>query len=263
MPDSAIVRGAGPRDGFPDYIVRTVSRDQIGVLRGITVRHFKVGAVNQRVDPNWLNRFTAPDPGWGIPCVNCDGEIRDAMCVVTCNYEGSEENYAFNADDEITYEFETTSANEGIETHPLFGRYKDIYGWDEDRRQFAEFIPASSVGGGKSALSTDKDGSVRSPLAGVDQWFHFGGVFIKTYAARTVPASVYKGIGTVIKRPEGVEQLNLPDSTLDNRFWLKLAPRIRKRGSAVQITEQAQLGKPGGQRAAKILYSFAQLTGTA
>ena len=94
----------------------------------------------------------------------------------------------------------------------------------------------------------------------MDSWYHFGGTFIKTYAARTVPASVYKGIGTIIARPEGVAQLNLSEATLQNRFWLRWSSRITKRGSAVQIVERAMLGKPGGQRAARTIYAAAQFT---
>ena len=256
---SSIIRGSGPRDGLPDYVVRNASRNEIGILSGVVLRHYKVGAVNQRVDPQWLNRFDAPDPGWGIPCINCEGEISNSICTVTYYYKGTEESYSFQTDDEVIYELDLTWGNESIQSHPKFTLFKQRFGWDETERRFPEF--ASGVQDGQHALDTADTKQVLNPLAGVDQYYVFGATFKRTYAARHVPASIYHGIGTVISRPEGIEKVNFPAALTGKRFWLRMAPQISKRGNVVQIIETAMLGKEGGKDAAKIIYRSAQLDG--
>ena len=259
MSHQSIIRGAGPRDGLPNYIVKDASRNEIGILSGVVERHYRVGPAEQRVDPQWLNRFDAPDVGWGIPCINCEATIRDSLCTVTYYYKGTEESYSFQADDEVVYELDLGWGSEDIQSHPKFGLFKDKYGWDEVEKRFPEFSYVAEPGG--SALDGADKKNVRNPLAGVDSYYFFNASFKRTYAARHVPASIYHGIGTVISRPEGIEKVNFPAALSGKRFWLRMAPRVQKRGNVVQITETAMLGKEGGKDAAKIIYKSAQLDG--
>lgn len=276
---AAIVRGNGPRDGFPDYIVKSLRRDKLGVFAGLVLRHFKVGAKNQRIDPAWLLPANAPQP-WPLPCVDAQAELADAMCIVAYRYEGGDA----PEEEAVTYELDTSMAEKPIQTHPSFASLKTKYLWDDAERQFAEFLP--SGGGGprpgdpgsgdvnifsnesgvtgpidrSTALSRGSGGSKTktSPLFGVETWFGVSAVFRKSYAvpAGRVPASLLRGIGTIVAAPQGVGAFRLPSGS-SNRNWLKMAPKLQKRGNLVQIAEETALSNPGGWKSA--IYSFGQL----
>lgn len=257
MASSAIIRGKGPRDGFPDYLVKKLRRDKLGVLSGLTLRHFPVGDKNQRIDPAWLNVRKAPDPGWSIPCVDADSEIRDAMCVVTYNYEGmepQEQSDGFANDSLITYELDTSMAEKPIQTHPNFSSLKTTYGWDEDTKTFAEFLPGGAKDG-STGLSGQKK-SKNSPLAGVDSWRAVGVIYRISYATHSVPRNLLAAIGVITSAPPNISQFNLPPAS-QKRKWLTLAPKVSKRGNCSQITLEWELGEPGGLPEA--IYSAAQL----
>jgi hypothetical protein len=255
MPTGAIIRGSGPRDGFPDYIVRSLKRANSGKLTGLCERQFKVGVFGMRISPAWVDQRFAPEPGWGIPCVDCDATTGDGIVVVRYAYEGIESDYTFG-EDAITYELDDSMEDEPIETHPAIKLLIDRYGYDVQTRQFPEFDDPSSEGtSGTSGGSKAK----RHPLFGVETWRSVGTIFRVTYCVRTVPSRAYRGWGTLITRPEGINKINMPNQP--KRPWLRLASQIVRKGNACTITEEAMLGKPGGIPAAKIIYNAAQLEG--
>ncbi|MEA3213569.1 MAG: hypothetical protein QOE70_6626 [Chthoniobacter sp.] len=47
-------------------------------------------------------------------------------------------------------------------------------------------------------------------MFGVDNWLVVGAVFRKTYAAKTIPSSILRGIGTIVDKPPGFEQFKIP-----------------------------------------------------
>jgi hypothetical protein len=259
MASESIIRGNGPRDGLPDYIVRWLRRDKIGVFSGLVERHYKVGPKNQRIDPLWLEPALAPQP-WGLPCVDAVAEIGDALCIVGYRYEGS--GGAEPGEDSVTYELDMSMAEKPIQTHPSFKSLKEDYAWDDAERRFAEFLPEQTGGSGlvfgndrwSHALSAKKK-SGRNPLFGTESWFSCSAIFRVTYARTNVPPSSLRGLGTIISSPPGIAQFRIPTS--GKRNWLKLCPKLLKRGNLAQITDQYALSHPGGWK--RPVYSAGQL----
>lgn len=147
-------------------------------------------------------------------------------------------------DDKVTFELDTSMAEDPIQTHPNFDALKTKYGWDGVKEQFAKMMPETSAGQ-PNALSGGGNKSKKNPLFGVEHWLVVGAVFRKTYSARTIPANLLKGIGTIVERPPGIEQFHIP-AAAKKCNWLKLAPKIRRRGNAVEITEEYMLSGPSG-----------------
>jgi hypothetical protein len=240
------------RGNLPAYVVKSLRRDKIGIYSGSVTRTFQVGEENQRIDPLWLDPALAPAP-WGLPCVDATAAITPPVCVVTYNYEGASGGDNSFSEDEVTFELDTTMAEEPIETHPSFAALKKLYGWDQDERRFNEFLAQVPKEG---ALAGTKEKGKPNPLFGVDSYLAIGCVYRKTYAARTLPAAILRGIGTIVEKPPDIGQFHLP-SSISKRNWLKLAPKISKRGSAIQISEEWMLSGPSGWK--KPIYDKGQL----
>ena len=170
----------------------------------------------------------------------------DGTFKVTLHFEGLSNDGPQNDDEKVTFELDTSMAEDPIQTHPFFDKLKSRYGWDAVKEQFAETLPESD-GGQQSALggASDSSKTKKNPLFGVESWLVVGAIFRKTYAARIIPASILRGIGTIIGRPPGIEQFRIP-SAAKKRNWLKLAPKIKRRGNAVEITEEYMLSGPNG-----------------
>src|SRR5207302_7528232 len=79
-------------------------------------------------------------------------------------------------EDSITFELDTSMAEDPIQTHPSFDALKTKYGWDAVKEQFAEMMPDSSAGQ-SSALSGGGNKSKKNPLFGVEHWLVVGAVF--------------------------------------------------------------------------------------
>lgn len=243
------------KGNIPDYKVKQLRRDRLGIFSGTVEREYPVGAVNQRVDPLWL--LDSPDP-WGLPCVDADAQIQAPVCIVTYRYEGAAEGQTFAPDDDnTTFELDTSFAQQPIETHPAFQKLKSLYGWDSDERRFSEFLAATPTEG---ALPGNTSKGKPNPLFGEDSWLVLGVVFRKTYAARAFPTGLLSGIGTIVPRPPDIGQFKMP-SSINKRNWLKAPPKVTRRGSAIQIAEEWILSGPRGW--AKPVYSAEQLGGLA
>jgi hypothetical protein len=256
MSTGAIIRGKGPLGGFPDHIVKSLKRANTGRLTGVCERHFKVGPSGFRINLDWLNQAFAPDPGWGIPCVDCDATPGNGIVVVKYNYEGIDDNYTFGVD-AISYELDSSMEDEPIETHPAIKLLIANYGYDPDNKQFPQYIAATGNGG--AALSGGQQKQKANPLFGTESWRTVGVIFRVTYCVKVVPQSAYRAWGTLISRPDGLDRINMPDQP--TRPWLRLNAKISRKGNACNVSEEAMLGKPGGIPAARIIYSSAQLDG--
>lgn len=239
---------------LPDYIVQSLSRDKVGVFAGKTFRYFQVGSKNQRIDLSWLDPKTAPQP-WSLPCTEVSSEIlMNGMLKVVYSYEGIDSGRE-PSDDEIEFEMDTSMAEEGIETHPQFANLAKAYGWDADEKQFAA-TTAPAATDGTNALSSTTAKSTGSPMRGVDSWLVVGAIFRRTYAATRIPESALQGIGAIVRRPPDIGAFSLP-SDMKKRNWLKLAPKLRRRGNAANVSEEWMLSGPKGWLTP--IYSQAQL----
>ena len=196
-----------------------------------------------------------PDLGIGLPYRSRNFSQEDeGTFKVVLHFEGV--TVDFSDDDKVTFELDTSMAEDPIQTHPFFDTLKTRYGWDAVKEQFAETLPETS--GQQTALSGSGKKIKKNPLFGVENWLVVGAVFRKTYAARVIPSGILRGIGTIVDKPPGIEQFKIP-SAAKKRNWLKLAPKIKRKGNAVEITEEYMLSGPNGW--IKDVYGQAQLEG--
>ena len=196
-----------------------------------------------------------PDLGIGLPYRSRNFSQEDeGTFKVVLHFEGV--TFDFSDDDKVTFELDTSMAEDPIQTHPFFDTLKTRYGWDAVKEQFAETLP--ETGGQQTALSGSGKKIKKNPLFGVENWLVVGAVFRKTYAARVIPSGILRGIGMIVDKPPGIEQFKIP-SAAKKRNWLKLAPKIKRKGNAVEITEEYMLSGPNGW--IKDVYGQAQLEG--
>ena len=197
-----------------------------------------------------------PDLGVGLPYRSRSFSQEDeGTFKVVLHFEGVPT--TFNEEDQVTFELDTSLAEDPIQTHPFFDALKTRYHWDVVKEQFSETLPAG--GGQQTALSGGSQKTKKNPLFGVEHWLVIGAVFRKTYAAKTIPSGLLRGIGTIVQKPSGIEQFKIP-SAAKKRNWLKMAPKIKRKGNAVEITEEYMLSGPNGWIAD--IYGQAQLEGT-
>ena len=194
-------------------------------------------------------RYTPTDLGITLPLVSrtftqSEGgpeSSGEAGFEVTLHFEGAEGDFK-NSDTQVTFEFDASMTEEPIQAHPSFDKLKTKYGWTTEKA-FPETMPASTGTG--SSLSKDAKPGGKSPLYGCESYLAVGAVFRKTYAATTIPAGILKGIGTIVSTPPGIGSFYIPP-TGSKRNWLKVAPKVRRRGSAVEVTEEWMLSGPAG-----------------
>jgi len=193
--------------------------------------------------------------GLGIPLVSRNfKQSEDGGYEVTLHFEGMEGTGP--KEDETTFEFDVSMSEDPIEAHPNFDAISEKYGWDEVEKAFPKFPPGTATSDG-SALGK-KSKAKKNPLYGTESFLSVGAVFRKTYASRTIPAGVLRGIGAIVERPPNIGQFQIP-STGSKRNWLKLAPKIRRRGNSVEVTEEWMLSGPNGWNSD--VYSSGQLDG--
>src|SRR5438552_707411 len=91
-----------------------------------------------------------PDVGITLPYRSRNfSQEDDGTFKVILHFEGlSDDN---KDDDKVTFELDTSMAEDPIQTHPFFDTLKTRYGWDAVKEQFAELLPES--GGQQTALS--------------------------------------------------------------------------------------------------------------
>ena len=197
-----------------------------------------------------------PDLGVGLPYRSRTfSQEDDGTYKVVLHFEGV--TATFNEEDQVTFELDASMNEDPIQTHPFFDTLKVRYHWDVVKEQFSETLPANS--GQQTALSGTTQKTKKNPLFGVEHWLVVGAVFRKTYAAKTIPSTLLRGIGTIIDKPPGIEQFKIP-SAAKKRNWLKMAPKIKRKGNAVEITEEYMLSGPNGWIAD--IYGQSQLEGT-
>ncbi len=183
---------------------------------------------------------TASNIGISLPLVSRNfKQSDDGSYDVTLHYEGLSDD---EKSDDTSFEFDVSLSEDPIESHPRFDAIAAKYGWDETERAFPKFAPQAKKSGG--ALGAQEKPQ-KSPLYGVESYLAVGAVFRKTYASRAIPSGVLRGIGTIVARPPNIGAFNLPSSG-SKRNWLKLAPKIRRRGNSVEVVEEWMLSGPNG-----------------
>jgi len=91
-----------------------------------------------------------PNLGIGIPYRSrAFTQEDDGGFKVTLHFEGMTDDA--KDEDQVTFELDTSMAEDPIQTHPFFDTLKTRYAWDAAKEQFAETLPESS--GEQTALS--------------------------------------------------------------------------------------------------------------
>jgi hypothetical protein len=156
---------------------------------------------------------------------------------VTVNYEGLEDG---KDEGDESIEFDPSFAEEPIESHPAFITLKNKYGGtldDKGRVQWTEtYKPSNSALQANTGTSEKKN-----PLFGISTYLSLKSVFRRTYTLRDLPNDILDDLG-------GIEE-SLPDGfpTPSGRNWLRLPPKLSKRGNSYQVSEELILSPPGGK----------------
>jgi hypothetical protein len=180
-----------------------------------------------------------PDFGISLPLAGRQfRETENGGFEVSLTYEGLEDD---PTDDQADFELDVSMSDDPIQTHPMFAVLKALYGWDTAEERFPETDPNQQP----------------SPAYGAESYLTVGAVFRITTTRRSIPGSVLKGIGTITAAPPGIAQFQIPNAD-GQRNWLKSAPKIKRKGNAVNITEEYLLSGPKGWL--PTIYSAAQLT---
>ena len=166
-------------------------------------------------------------------------QSEDSGYEVTLTCEGADD----PTDDQKTFEIDTSMSEEAIKTHPKFEELKKTFGWDESLGTFAEYMPGDTSSGGLASGSQNGSARKKNKMYGVESWLVAGAIYRITYASKSVPQSIFLGIGTVQPPPQ-IGKFNLP--SLGKRNWLKLAPKVRMRGNSIEISLEYMLSGPLG-----------------
>jgi hypothetical protein len=217
--------------------------DKVGIC-SITVP-FHVATLGEAIS------YTPSIDGVTLPVVSRSfRQSEEGGYEVTLTCEGADE----PKEDQKTFEIDASMAEEAIKTHPNFEALKKTFGWDESLGSFSEYLPGDTSSGGLASGSQSGSTRKKSKMYGVESWLVAGAMYRVSYASKTVPSSIFQGIGTV-QTPPQIGKFNLPN--LGKRNWLKLAPKVRMRGNSIEITLEYMLSGPLGWFTE--VYSVAQL----
>lgn len=160
--------------------------------------------------------------------------------LVSSTFEG----IAGNASEEelVTYEFDSSFAENRIEAHPRIVTLIKKYGGqvqDDGTIIWPLTLPQVNRGAG-SGLSTGKSSTDKNPMFGNASYVELQAVFRINEVRRELPARYLSDIGKL------VESLPGGHPTPPGRNWLTMPFRSVTRGNVAQITRELLLGPPGG-----------------
>lgn len=146
------------------------------------------------------------------------------------------------------YELEFAMNQEPIETHPNFSEFEPKYGpYNPIDRTWPRVPTAKQATAGGLGGTANAAQAVTNPMFGVSSFLSPGAVWRVSYTATELTAEIFNGIGST-DEPDGLDQFEDFANAIEasQRNWLKMAPRIVKRGGAFQITLEWMLSGPRG-----------------
>lgn len=212
------------------------SVDKFGVLTQSATFHARTKA-------EAINFLAAREPFGGTPFAGGTfSQDEAAEFIIEAKYEGFPGDGGPTDKAEADFSFDGSMEKERIETHPNFLTLRAKFGWNEEDRMFPEMAPESAEDDGLTGENGASDPQ-RSPVAAVDSWLVLGGEYTVSYVSRFIPSGIFLGVGTIVKNPPGLRSFRL---NLGKRKFLKLSPRVSRKGNAIQITLRYQMSGTSG-----------------
>lgn len=218
------------RGTLPDYYTGTFRRAENGICTGTAWRLFRVGGVNQRINPAWLTAAAAPDPFGGVPFTGdavaeppSDGHVK-----VTYNYAGVE--VSFEPDEFPSFTITVHPQSLPIQQHPRFAAFEKLWGpYDEELQSFPKYLAK----GATVANETPEDeatatGAKISPGFGLSQWYAFGIVITMKKLLKNGTKAEMKKAGQIDTPPAAaLEDIDVPSGG----NWLVTNGQVNKHGN--------------------------------
>ena len=241
--------GTNPQEIF----IGVFNVDRTGLLTGSATRRRD----EDEASPDWQWLILANAPNVGFQCVGSSRayDTATSKATYTYTYEGVVDDPSNAA---IQFELDFSMTEEPIATHPNFKNIADKYGYNTKTKEFPYFTTAAATKGTGLSASKAKSTNI-NPMYGVTSYLSVGAIFRKSYTRSSIPSTIMQGIGTIVTTPPGIGLFQLPAAS-SGRNWLKMAPKITRRGGAVLIEEEYMLSGPRG--AIPDIYSAAALSET-
>lgn len=178
----------------------------------------------------------------GPSCVGVERryDTENSMAIYTYTFEG----IAIEHNTKYTeFELEFTMNQEPIETHPSFESLNEIFGhYDAINRLWPQYITQQSAAVGLQ--SAQQGGPVLNPMYGVSSYLSPGLIYRISYTQTDIDPRYLFDIGSIVVPPMFGQAFPEMQSWITQntvRNWLKLAPKVRQRGSCISITEEYML----------------------
>ena len=232
--------------GTPKHIVTNVETDSHGLTTGRVTIKKQEGPLPTKLP----SIFDAPYL-LGVPCIHVVRGYAEGWAEYVYDYEGGKPSEAtYEEVIKFTYDFDTSMAEENIQTHPNFKNLADDYGWDAQKKEFSQYPIITSPGGkdSKNALKKATIANGFSRMYGVEAFLVPGAILRVQYIIKYVPPHILQNIGEIVALPGGVEKvLSKTDAdSIKTRTWLRLAPKVNRHGNVYQVSEEFMLSRQDG-----------------
>jgi hypothetical protein len=182
-------------------------------------------------------------PNWLVPLNHARRAYKDGHAIYTFSYLGVTQEWTFDERTQTVYEFDVAMNQSPIGSHPNFQHLSRKYGWDNQRKEFPEFIETAPP---QDGIDQEEVKQEKNPFYGVTDYLEVGGVLRVSKASRNLPGDVYRDIGTIIDRPADLNRVVTGSFNIGNRNWLKLGPKVKRRGNVFEWSEEYLLSGPRG-----------------
>ncbi len=221
-------------------------------LNGATSTYMSLGAGEDVASEAGIKGLAQGAQGGAVPlCVGVERRYdeQNSMAIYTYTFEGIATDHSVRFYD---FELEFTMNQEPIETHPAFKDFNDKFGhYDPINRLWPQYITAAAAAAGLGGPSGSLGTSKLNPLYGVSSYFVPGVTYRLSFTDEDVDKNFMDGVGEVVSGSPPFLDDAFPNVTQalagsGNRNWLKLAPKVRQRGSCLSVIEEYMLSGPRG-----------------
>lgn len=222
---------------------------------GASFRRTKTGIVTI-VEPwevygyDLCETFVPRDRPFGFPIVNREAdETEVGSFMLKLTFEGLAGEGTRDVDnaseDILEAELDGNMSGDTLKSHPNWQFIAAKYGYSTTTEEFPVNMPTTA---GQAAQPNDLHGS--------DSYLAVGAIFRLSFATKNPPSSIIDKIGEIFSLPPRYDLLGLP-APRGKRNWLKLAPKIDRRGRDKHVSLEFMLSGPRGWN--RDVYNFSQL----